>query len=213
MLESASGGVSGLGGSAPGGYLLTGGSLLWGVSAPGGGSVSYLENSWSYKFRKKVGNKRIIWMLHQPILIPFTITRWQKQRYVISVMYLWCVHTARHWHRHWDQDRYNHYGAQCSGGSRIFPRGGANSQKCYYFSIFCRKLHENERIWTPRGGRASLAPPLGSANAMGICDDVCLCIVWTPPQNSVQPIFYRSQCLCRWSGSVNAPLCAKTCNI
>ena len=42
--------------------------------------------------------------------------------------------------------------------------GGANSQKCYYFSIFCRKLHENERIWTPRGGRASLAPPLGSAN-------------------------------------------------
>ena len=29
------------------------------------------------------------------------------------------------------------------------PGGGANSQKCYYFSIFCRKLHENERIWTP----------------------------------------------------------------
>ena len=38
------------------------------------------------------------------------------------------------------------------------PGGGANSQKCYYFSIFCRKLHENERIWTPGGG-ASLAPP------------------------------------------------------
>ena len=48
----------------------------------------------------------------------------------------------------------------CSGGSRIFPRGGANSQKCYYFSIFCRKLHENERIWTPRGGaRVPGAPP------------------------------------------------------
>ena len=44
------------------------------------------------------------------------------------------------------------------------PGGGANSQNCYYFSHFCRKLHENERIWTPRGGRASLAPPLGSAN-------------------------------------------------
>ena len=44
------------------------------------------------------------------------------------------------------------------------PGGGANSQKCSYFLIFCRKLHENERIWTPRGGRASLAPPLGSAN-------------------------------------------------
>ena len=40
------------------------------------------------------------------------------------------------------------------------PGGGANSQKCYYFSIFARKLHKNERIWTPRGGRASLAPPL-----------------------------------------------------
>ena len=48
-----------------------------------------------------------------------------------------------------------------SGGSRIFPRGGANSQNCYYFSHFCRKLHENERIWTPgAGGGASLAPPL-----------------------------------------------------
>ena len=46
------------------------------------------------------------------------------------------------------------------------PGGGANSQNCYYFSHFCRKLHENERIWTPRGGRASLAPPLGSANAV-----------------------------------------------
>ena len=43
-----------------------------------------------------------------------------------------------------------------SGGSRIFPGVCANSQKCYYFSIFCRKLHENERIWTP--------PPLGSSN-------------------------------------------------
>ena len=44
------------------------------------------------------------------------------------------------------------------------PGGCANSQNCYYFSKFCQKLHENERIWTPRGGRASLAPPLGSAN-------------------------------------------------
>ena len=46
-----------------------------------------------------------------------------------------------------------------SGGSRIFPRGGANSQNCYYFSHFCRKLHENERIWTPRGARVPGAPP------------------------------------------------------
>ena len=38
--------------------------------------------------------------------------------------------------------------------------GGANSQKCYYFSIFSRKLHENERIWTPRGGARPWRPPL-----------------------------------------------------
>ena len=50
------------------------------------------------------------------------------------------------------------------------PGEGANSQKCYYFSIFCQKLHENERIWTPGGGRASLAPPLGSAN--GTCQRI-----------------------------------------
>ena len=40
------------------------------------------------------------------------------------------------------------------------PGGGANSQKCYYFSIFSRKLHENERIWTPRGGARPWRPPL-----------------------------------------------------
>ena len=41
------------------------------------------------------------------------------------------------------------------------PGGCANSQKCYYFSNICRKLHENERIWTPRGGGARVpgAPP------------------------------------------------------
>ena len=39
-----------------------------------------------------------------------------------------------------------------------FSRGRcANSQKCYYFSIFCRKLHENERIWT-NGGRPLRSP-------------------------------------------------------
>ena len=46
------------------------------------------------------------------------------------------------------------------------PGGGANSQNCYYFSHFCRKLHENERIWTPGGGggarpwRPPLDPPM-----------------------------------------------------
>ena len=58
-----------------------------------------------------------------------------------------------------------------SGGSRIFPRGGANSQKCYYFSIFCRKLHENERIWTPRGGARPWRPPL---------DPPMVMVTWEP---------------------------------
>ena len=40
------------------------------------------------------------------------------------------------------------------------PGGCANSQNCYYFSNFCRKLHENERIWTPRGGVRPWHPPL-----------------------------------------------------
>ena len=46
-----------------------------------------------------------------------------------------------------------------------FPQGGAPTPKSAIIFQFCsQKLHENERIWTPRGGRASLAPPLRSAN-------------------------------------------------
>ena len=44
-----------------------------------------------------------------------------------------------------------------------FPRGGgANSPGAptYDFAKFSQKLHENERIWTPGGGGASLVPPL-----------------------------------------------------
>ena len=37
------------------------------------------------------------------------------------------------------------------------PGGCANSQNCYYFSNFCRKLHENERIRT--GGEHPWRPP------------------------------------------------------
>ena len=33
-----------------------------------------------------------------------------------------------------------------------FSRGGNNSQGGVIFSTFCRKLHENERIWTGGGG-------------------------------------------------------------
>ena len=47
-----------------------------------------------------------------------------------------------------------------------FPEGGAPTPKsAIILHIFCRKLHENERIWTPGGARV-LAPPhySGSAN-------------------------------------------------
>ena len=50
-----------------------------------------------------------------------------------------------------------------SGGSRIFPRGGANSQSgCVYLLFLPKTCFENERIWTPRGGRAQslVLPPL-----------------------------------------------------
>ena len=42
-----------------------------------------------------------------------------------------------------------------------FSRGGAwTLQGGREHAKFSRKLHEIERIWTPRGGRASLTPPL-----------------------------------------------------
>ena len=42
-----------------------------------------------------------------------------------------------------------------------FPEGGAwTLQGGREHAKFSRKLHELERIWTPRGGRASLTPPL-----------------------------------------------------
>ena len=46
-----------------------------------------------------------------------------------------------------------------------FSRGGAwTLQGGREHAKFSRKLHEIERIWTPRGGRASLTPPPRSAN-------------------------------------------------
>ena len=47
---------------------------------------------------------------------------------------------------------------EVSGGSRIFPSRVRQFPNWDYFAIFCRKLHENERIWTPRGARVSGAP-------------------------------------------------------
>ena len=42
-----------------------------------------------------------------------------------------------------------------------FPEGGGawTLQGGREHAKFSRKLHEIERIWTPRGGRASLTPP------------------------------------------------------
>ena len=49
-----------------------------------------------------------------------------------------------------------------------FPEGGAwTLQGGREHAKFSRKLHEIERIWTPRGGRASLTPPPRSANVSG----------------------------------------------
>ena len=48
----------------------------------------------------------------------------------------------------------------------ISKGGCANSQNCYYFSKFCQKLHENERIWTPGRGARVPGAPLGSANGV-----------------------------------------------
>ena len=70
-------------------------------------------------------------------------THWDTSIYFQGKLVLWCMKL--------DIDR-------SSGGSRIFPRGCANSQKCYYFSIFfaenCMKMKE----FGPRG--SSLATPL-----------------------------------------------------
>ena len=46
-----------------------------------------------------------------------------------------------------------------SGGSRIFPGGVPTSKVGVVIYYFCQKLHENERIWTPRGGTCPWCPP------------------------------------------------------
>ena len=61
-------------------------------------------------------------------------------------------------------DRSISCGSHSSGGSRISPRGGANSPRggapTYYLANFSRKLHENKEILGPRGGARPLRPPL-----------------------------------------------------
>ena len=49
------------------------------------------------------------------------------------------------------------YISHASGGSRISPRRGrqlsGGEGATYDFAKFSQKLHEIERIWTPRGAR------------------------------------------------------------
>ena len=54
----------------------------------------------------------------------------------------------------------------CSGGSRTCLKGEAPTPKVGVLTyIFGRKLHENERIWTPRAAGVPGAP-LTSTSAM-----------------------------------------------
>ena len=76
----------------------------------------------------------------------------------------------------WKDKKFQHCAVADPGFS---PGGCANSQNCYYFSNFCQKLHENERIWTPGGG-APLTPPL---------DPPMLCCKYQLQSNKAAPIY------------------------
>ena len=60
----------------------------------------------------------------------------------------------------WDQTHPSPRTRHTSGRSRIFPRGGANSQKCYYFSILSPKTAWKWKNLGPRGGAHPWCPPL-----------------------------------------------------
>ena len=51
-----------------------------------------------------------------------------------------------------------------SGGSRIFPRGAPTPKIAIIFHIFTENCMKTKEFGPPGGERASLAPPLGSAN-------------------------------------------------
>ena len=72
-----------------------------------------------------------------------------------------------------------------SGGSRISRGGGANSPggaPTYDFAKFSQKLHEIERIWTPRGG--------------GRASKILLCRSATDNDSNVAETLNRSISLC-----------------
>ena len=53
----------------------------------------------------------------------------------------------------------NLYAKPIPWGIQDFPEVGANSQSGIIFSTFCRKLHENERIWIRGEGRVPGVTP------------------------------------------------------
>ena len=74
---------------------------------------------------------------------------------------------------------------KASGGSRIFPRGGANSQSGCANLFFRQKTAWKWKNLDPQGGRASLAPPLRSATESGTenygkCSGCFMIIRWWP---------------------------------
>ena len=102
---------------------------------------------------------------------------------ILTTGLFWCTYTYKHsldsyeastgfWTQVYSLiEVYNVYNPESatgiSDGSRISPRGGREPSKggawTRNFAKFSQKLHEIERIWTQRGGRASLTPPLRSA--------------------------------------------------
>ena len=70
------------------------------------------------------------------------------------------------------------------------PSWGWHPRKPWIYHWFMVCSHRPTLTQTPR------PRPIQSLQCpMGIFDEVCLCAVWTPPHNSIQPIFYL--CLCR----------------
>ena len=91
----------------------------------------------------------------------------------------------------------------------FFLGGCANSQNPIILQIFSRQLHENERIWT-RGGGASLAPLLRSANDVRSTFKSSVSL-WIPATSYPWPFFHSirflggRQKLVKYL--VGAPLC------
>ena len=82
-----------------------------------------------------------------------------------------------------------------SGGSRIFPRGVRQLPKVLlFFNFFCRKLHKNERIWTPRGACVPGAP-LDLSMGMAPGEGSMVPGYGSPYAGSAHPIGMHSCCL------------------